>query len=49
MRVAGLTVKTWSVNQKNIALSSGEAELYAANRGAAEAIGLKSIGRDFLD
>ena len=49
LQVAGLTVKTWSVNQKNIALSSGEAELYAANRGAAEAIGLKSIGRDFLD
>ena len=49
LQVAGLTVKTWSVNQKNIALSSGEAELYAANRGAAEAIGLKSIGHDFLD
>ena len=47
--MAGLTVKTGSVNQKNIALSSGEAELYAANRGAAEALGLKAIGHDLLD
>ena len=47
LQVAGLTVKTWSVNQKNIALSSGEAELYAANRGAAEALGLNAIGHDY--
>ena len=34
LQVAGLTVKTWSVRY----VSSGEAELYAANRGAAEAL-----------
>ena len=39
-------LKTWSKEQKHIALSSGEAELYAANTGAAEGLGLKSLMAD---
>ena len=41
------TVKTYSRNQRTIALSSGEAELYAIVSGVAEAFGIQSIVRDF--
>lgn len=40
-------VKSWSKDQSVIALSSGEAELYAANFGAAQCMGLCSILRDW--
>ena len=39
-------LKAWSKEQKHIALSSGEAELYAANTGAAEGLGLKPLTDD---
>ena len=39
-------LKTWSKEQEPIALSSGEAELYAANKAAREGIGAQSIARD---
>ncbi len=41
------TVKTYSRNQRTIALSSGEAELYALVSGVAEALGIQSIVKDF--
>ena len=40
------TIKTWSKTQSLIALSSGEAELYATLRAAAESFGLMSMLRD---
>ena len=40
-------IKSWSTNQQVIALSSGEAELYAMTKGAAQVLGLVSMGRDF--
>ena len=39
-------LKAWSKKQSQVALSSGEAELYAANRGAIEGMGIQSLGRD---
>ena len=39
-------VKSWSRTQATIATSSGEAELYAAVKGAAELIGLQSLATD---
>ena len=36
-------IKTWSVNQGYIALSSGEAEYYGAVRGASQALGLTAM------
>ena len=39
-------VKSWSKEQAHIAFSSGEAELYAANYGAAQGKGLQSIMAD---
>ena len=36
-------VKHWSNDQGNVAKSSGEAELYAANYGADHRLGLQSI------
>ena len=39
-------IKTWSVNQGYIALSSGEAEYYGAVRGASQALGLKAMLSD---
>jgi hypothetical protein len=36
-------VKVWSSTQKAWARSSGEAELYAANKGATEALGLQTM------
>ena len=40
------SIKTWSKDQSVVALSSGEAELYAANYGGAQALGLKSMMKD---
>ena len=40
------TLKTWSSTQQILALSSGEAELYAMVKGCAQAKGLCSILRD---
>ena len=40
------TVKSWSSTQSIIALSAGEAELYAINRCAAVALGLQSLMND---
>lgn len=46
-------LEVWTGSEKSIgarrALSSAEAELYAANKGAAEGIGAQSITNDFGD
>ena len=39
-------IKTWSVNQQVIALSSGEAEYYGMVKGASAALGLSGMLRD---
>ena len=39
-------IKYWSTTQPTIALSSGEAELGGLCKGAANAIGLRSVARD---
>ena len=39
-------IRSWSKEQPIIALSPGEAELYAANYGSQQAMGLKSIAQD---
>ena len=39
-------IKTWSRSQRKVATSSGEAELYAANRTAQELIGIQSLAKD---
>lgn len=41
------TAKTWSTTQAVVALSSGEAELYALTKGASTALGLSSLAADF--
>eukprot|EP00973_Karenia_brevis_P070922 9856951-Karenia_brevis.AAC.1 len=41
------TIKTWSSTQQVIALSSGEAELYALVKGAAQSKGICSMLKDF--
>ena len=41
------TIKTWSTTQAVVALSSGEAELYALTKGAAIALGIASLAADF--
>ena len=46
MIIGGHAIKTWSKDKSVVALSSGEAELYAANYGAAQALGLKSMAAD---
>ena len=43
----GHLLRSWSKEQGFIALSSGESELYAANYGAQQAMGLQSIMTDF--
>ena len=40
-------IKSWSRTQALIALSSGESELYAALKAAAEALGILSMAKDF--
>lgn len=42
----GGLVKSWSRTQGSIALSSGEAEFYAAVKGMAEGLGIQSLMRD---
>ena len=39
-------LKSWSTNQQVIALSSGEAGLYALTKGAAPTLGIVSMARD---
>ena len=39
-------IKTWSVTQGYIALSSGEAEFYGAVRGASQALGVQAMLAD---
>ena len=39
-------IKTWSVNQGYIALSSGEAEYYGAVKGGMQVLGLTAMMRD---
>ena len=39
--------KTWSSTQQVVALSSGEAELYAMTKAATESVGILSMMRDF--
>ena len=39
-------IKSWSATQTTVALSSGEAELSGLVKGAAQAIGLQSVGID---
>ena len=40
-------IKSWSTSQQVVALSSGEAELYAQIKGAAQTLGVVSLGQDF--
>ena len=42
----GICLKTWSTTQTVIALSSGEAEYYAAVKGCAEGLAIQSYCRD---
>ena len=44
--LGGHTLKTWSKRQAVIALSSGEAELYALTRAASQTLGLTSLAAD---
>ena len=44
--MGGDVVKSWAKTQGSIALSSGEAEYYAMVKGAAEALGLRSLLED---
>ena len=44
--LGGVAVRAWSTNQNVIALSSGEAEYYAALKGASFALGFQSMLRD---
>ena len=43
---AGACIKTWSSTQGTVAMSSGESELYAVVKGAAESIGIQSLLKD---
>ena len=43
----GAVIKCWSKQQKVVALSSGEAELYGAVKLGCELMGIKSLARDF--
>ena len=46
IKYGGFTVKTYARNQKVIALSSAEAELYAIVSGVSEALGVKALLKD---
>ena len=48
LQLAGTTVAHWSKLQSNVALSSGEAELNAAVKGVAEAIGVYQIIKECM-
>ena len=43
IRIGGAVVRSWSKDQHTIATSSAEAELYAANFGAQQAIGIQTM------
>ena len=43
----GHILKTWSSTQSTVALSSGEAELYALTKAAAQCLGMLAILKDF--
>ena len=42
----GHTVKSWSVTQDVIALSSGEAEFYAMVKAASQSLGMRAMMQD---
>ena len=42
-------IKSWSVTQRNVTLSSGEAELVAAVKATSEAIGVARLAHDWGD
>ena len=42
----GSVLKSWSSTQKTMATSSGEAELYALTKAAAEGLGVQSVAAD---
>ena len=48
LAIGGGTAKSWSNRQASIALSSGEAEFYAAGKAATEALEAKSLLRDLV-
>ena len=47
MRWGGHVLKTWSSTESTIALSSGEAELYALTKACCQMKGLMALGNDF--
>jgi len=47
VRLGAHTIMVWSSNQAVVALSSGEAELYALTKGAANILGMISLAADF--
>ena len=47
MRIGKNMIKSWSATQQAIAMSSGEAELYAMVKGAAQTKGLISMINDY--
>ena len=47
MMIGNHLIKSWSSSQSVIALSSGEAELYAMTKAASQTIGLMSLAADF--
>jgi hypothetical protein len=46
LMIGCLCIKSWSVNQSGIALSSGEAEYYGMVKGASVALGLEAVASD---
>ena len=46
MQLGTHLLKSWSVNQQHVALSSGEAEYYGMVRGASQALGAKAMLKD---
>ena len=47
VRLGEHCLKTWSITQATVALSSAEAEFYALTKGAAQALGMQSLLADF--
>ena len=47
LKVGGHVVKTWSTSQQTVALSSGEAELYALTKTSSQALGVIQLLADF--
>ena len=46
VRIGNSVIKCWSKGQHNLAKSSAEAELYAANLGGEQAIGVQTLMRE---